>query len=95
MKDKLTLQALKDMPPKTIFDTGIMLDEESGLFMTGSGCWLRWVACRGGYHDWAIYCHHSYHDKEWIQRHGDKVHDEKHIKMLVNCDEESFKMYRY
>lgn len=91
----LTLKMLKDMPPKTIFATGTMFDVEGGLFMANTGKELRWVAERGGIHDWTIYCHFADRDIEWIRRHGDKVCDDRHIRKLVECDDCAFKMYRY
>jgi len=92
----VTTQMLKDMPPATIFATGVAEDKPDGLFMVGSGRKLRWVAVRGsGYWDWAIYCHFFEYDEEWIQKHGDKVCFESHIKKLVVCDDEAFGLYRY
>lgn len=91
----LTLELLKEMAPHKVFATGLATDKEGSLFMTGSGEQLMWVAERGSYHDWAIYCHYSFHGEEWIRRHGDKVCRESHIKLLVPCDDEAFKMYRY
>ena len=90
----LTLDQLKAMPEDTIFATGIADDVPDGLFMANTGRELRWVAVRGGIHDWAIYCHFSEHDEEWIRRHGDKVHSENHIKKLVPCEDQAFAMYR-
>jgi hypothetical protein len=92
----LTVEQLKTMPPLTIFATGTLFDKPGGLFMTGSARELRWVAERGGgYYDWAIYCHYAEYDVEWIRRHGDKVYSDKHIRMLVECDDEAFKLYRF
>lgn len=92
----LTLKMLEDMQPGTIFATGIHLDTELGLFMTGSGKELRWVAVRGGgIPDWCIYCHFADRDIEWIKRQGDKVCMERNIKICVPCDDEAFNMYRY
>jgi len=91
----LTLEQLKAMPEHTVFATGIAKDVEDGLFMTGSGKDLRWVAVRGGIYDWTIYCHFAEHDVEWVRRQGDKVCMERNIKGLVPCDDEAFKMYRY
>ena len=90
----LTLKMLKDMPSGTIFATGISSDTPDGLFMANTGKELRWVAVRGEIHDWAIYCHFSEHDTEWIRRQGDKVHMEENIKKLVLCDKEALRMYR-
>jgi hypothetical protein len=91
----LTVEQLKAMPPKTIFATGTAFNVEGGLHMVGSGKELRWVACRGGIHDWAIYCHFAKHDVEWIQRQGDKVCMPQHIKKLVPCTDEAYALYRY
>ena len=90
----ITLEQLKAMPPNTVFATGTAYDNPDGLFMSGSGKELRWVAERGGIHDWAIYTHFSEHDVEWVRRHGDKVHSEHNIKKLVPCDDDAFAMYR-
>ena len=91
----LTVEQLKAMPPSTIFATGEANDKPDGLFMANTNRQLRWIAIRGGTYDWAIYCHFSDKDIEWIKRHGDKVCDEGHIKKLVPCDDEAFKMYRH
>ena len=91
----LTLKMLNDMPAHTIFASGMAIDNEEGLFMTGSGKELRWVAVRGGIDDWAIYCHFA--DKDWsfVRDYGDKVTMKHHIKNLVSCTDEAFKRYRY
>ena len=56
----LTLQKLKDMKPNTIIATGI--DHN-----------MKWVAKRGGFHDWCIY----YGDRDdpvmAIVKEGDKM----------------------
>ena len=94
-KYMLTIDMLKVMPPHTVFATGTAFDNPEGINMTGSGAGLRWVAVRGGIHDWALYIHYQEHDIEWITREGDKVHFDDHIKKLVPSDEEAFKMYRH
>ena len=91
----LTLQTLKDMQPGEVIATGTANDDPQGLFMANTNRPLRWVAVRGGIHDWAIYCHFADKDIEWIKRQGDKVCMESHIRKLVPCDNEAFKMYRY
>lgn len=91
----LTLQALKEMRPRTVIATGTANDDPQGLFMANTNRQLRWVAERGEYHDWAIYCHYAEYDVEYIRRHGDKVTREDHIRRCVPCDDEAFKMYRY
>lgn len=91
----LTLQELKDMDPDTIFATGTTTDDPAGINMTGSGRELRWVACRGGIWDWAIYIQDESWPADEVKRMGDKVGSEVNIKKLVPCDDEAFGMYRY
>jgi len=92
----LTLKMLKEMAPHTIIATGCMEDNPLGLYMAGTGRMLRWVAVRGGIHDWAIYAHFaSDHTVDDVRREGDKVIMENNIKRLVPCDDEAFAMYRY
>ena len=91
----LTLDMLKTMEPHAIIATGMANDDPQGLFMANTNQQLRWVAVRGGIHDWTIYCHFAYHDIGWIMRQGDKVCIIDHIKKLVPCDDEALAMYRY
>jgi len=91
----LTLEKLKALPPQTIFAKGEIVDSPEGINMMNSGQMLRWVAVRGGIHDWTIYCHFAEKSYEWIEHQGDKVIGERHIKKLVECDKEAFEMYRY
>lgn len=91
----LTLKKLKEMKPSTIFLKGETIDSPDGINIMNTGKQLRWVACRGGIHDWAVYCHLAENDWDYIKRSGDKVHDEKNIKKLVECDDEAFAMYRH
>ncbi len=92
----LTPDQLKAMPPGTIFAEGVAFDCPGDLNMTGSGRQLRWVACRGkGMPDWAIYCHYATYDAQYVQRFGDKVHFEDHIRKLVPCFDEAYQMYRH
>jgi len=93
----LTLEALKAMKPYEMFANGVTIDNSSGVNMTNTNRVLRWVACRGRIHDWAIYCY--FEDEGWslqqIHNNGEKVTNEANIKRLVDCDDEAFKMYRY
>lgn len=89
----LTLSKLKAMKPG-IFDSGTVRDSSTGVNILGSGKMLRWVAVRGGIHDWAIYVYWEAMSEEWIKAHGDKVHDRNNIKRLVKCDDEALGMYR-
>jgi len=91
----LTLDALKDMNPHEQFATGLTIDNPSGINMTNSDQLLRWVAVRGGMHDWAIYINWSYHSQDEVARNGDKITSEYNIKKLVSCTDEAFKMYRF
>jgi len=92
----LTLQQLKDMPPKTVFASGEVENSPDGIYMTDSnvGSKLRWAARRGGIHDWAIYIHWAYHSLEYILNQGDKVTGVENIKKLVPCEQEALEMYR-
>ena len=108
MTDTLTIETLKAMESSKIFATG--LEEIPHPWYTGSII-VRWVAIRGGIHDWAIY--HSlstnlYHDREVdgcechlrsseesIASHGAKLHDMEMVQKLVPCDEEALRMYRH
>ena len=91
----LTLNMLKEMEPRSIFATGTAFDTPRDININGSGRALRWVAVRGGIHDWAIYVNFSGSTQEYIRDCGDKICSEDNIKKLVKCDEEAFKMYRY
>lgn len=91
----LTVEQLKKMPADTIFAEGVAEDSPDELFMARSGLMLRWLAVRGGIHDWAIYCHFADRSRDWIRDYGDKVFGKEHIKKLVPCDKEAFAMYRY
>ncbi len=93
--DTLTLQQLKDMKPDTIFMSGETTDGPEGINMDNTGQSLKWVAVRGGIHDWAIYCDMAYKSEGEIRDMGNKVTSEENIKKLVPCDDEAFEMYRY
>lgn len=89
----LTLQKLKDMKPG-IFATGQTTDDANGANMTGNGQALKWVAVRGGIHDWAIYIHTADKSDDWIKANGDKVHSRDTVQKLVRCDGQALEMYR-
>jgi hypothetical protein len=91
----LTLEKLRSMDPG-VFDSGVIPNSPEGVYMTflNQGKELRWVASRGGIHDWAIYIHWAENPIDWVKDYGDKVTDVNHIKKLVDCDEEALKMYR-
>lgn len=86
----LTVKKLKRLRPGKIFASGEGF--LPSLYKEGN---IKWVAVRGQIWDWAIYYHHDYYNEQYVAGCGDKVHGEKTIKELVECDEEAFKMYRY
>jgi hypothetical protein len=98
MATELTLEMLKAMPPNFTFETGekVYLINE----VTHELLWIRWVAQRGGIHDWAIYYVHGTYDKldEWpfskIKTNGMKSYDSTLIRELVPCTDEAFDWYR-
>jgi hypothetical protein len=83
----LTIKKLKEMEPG-IFKRG------EGLIPQLHNKEIKWVAVRGGYHDWAIYYHLVEHSDEYVAAHGDKCFTEDIIKKLVECDDEAYQMYR-
>jgi hypothetical protein len=91
----LTLAELKAIPPNTIFARGVVENSPEGIFMTRDGGLLRWVAVRGGIHDWCIYCLFASSTWSAVKTRGDKITQEAHIKKLVPCTDEAFQMYRY
>ena len=95
MKGTLTLADLKALEPETLFASGITVDNVNGINMTGSGKALRWVAVRGGIHDWTIYCHFADKSEYEVKSNGDKVFNKDIIRRLVPCDDEAFSYYRF
>lgn len=93
--EELTLEKLKAMEPGQMFATGLTTDNPEGINMARSGKQLKWVAVRGEIYDWAIYIHFSKYSIGQVASEGDKVIFKEHIKKLVPCDDEAFKMYRY
>ena len=114
---KLTLKKLKAMKPDTIFVKGVGLIEhpwfnqaKKFLEKDGKSVKVKWVAIRGGIHDWAIYhsmdaniCFTDYFDckchlsasNELIARSGAKLHNMERVKKLVEADDEALEMYRH
>jgi len=124
MNKILTLKKLKQMKPDTIFAKGeamirhpwFQIDQwknKKGAYKTVNEEGLtkvKWVAIRGGIHDWAIY--HSldanfetanYLDGDdhlkinWniIARCGAKLHQKDEIIKIVPCSKLAFEMYRH
>ncbi len=91
----LTIEKLKKMTPDTIFAKGETSVED--YWDVSKEMQIRWVAVRGGIHDWAIYYQKTENNwsDEMIRNNGEKMHNEISIKKCVPCDEEAFKMYRH
>ena len=85
----ITKEALKNMKSGELFATG------TGTFEELDEREIRWVAVRGGIHDWAIYYHLPIHSKEYIAKNGDKIFTKSVIKRLVPCNDEAFNLYKY
>jgi hypothetical protein len=92
---ELTVEALKEMAPGTVFLKGEIIDGPMGVNMTNSGRQLRWIARRGQVHDWTIYIHWAESTWEYIGDYGDKPVADNHIKRLVPCDDEALKKFRH
>ena len=91
----LTLKEFEDIPDGKIFATGVLPNSSEGLYMTNDGGELRWIAKKGFGNDWAVYCHWSDHDVDWISKNGDKVTYKGNIKKCVPCENEVLQLYRY
>ena len=120
----LTIEQLKQMRPNTIIAKGegfirhpwfskVTYEMKKGAYKTVTPSGLtkvKWIATRGGIHDWAIYhsldsnfCQADYLDHpmhletsyEDIINWGAKLHEEDEIRRLVPCDNEAFSMYRH
>lgn len=94
--EELTLERLKEMKPG-IFAQGEVIDSPEGANMANTGTMLKWVASRGGIHDWAIYLDNPYSPRssyESVADLGDKLHNRETVKKLVPCNEEALSWYR-
>lgn len=85
---------LRDMPAHTAFATGVATDDMAGINMSNSGIPLRWIAKRGGIHDWAIYCQDAEMSFDSILKHGDKIANLETVRRLVPCDDAALALYR-
>jgi len=95
-KGVLTIAELQSMKPHSVIATGTIANSPEGVYMTRNdeGRLLRWVAKRGGIHDWAIYVSWANHSEDYVMEQGDKVYSEEHIKKLVPCSIEAYDLYR-
>lgn len=92
------------------FNDAKKISEGGNLEADGRSVRVKWVAIRGGIHDWAIYhsldanlepadyldgTSHLSASNEKITDYGAKLRDIDKIKELVNPDKEAMEMYRY
>lgn len=92
----LTLKKLKEMEPG-IFAQGEVVDGPEGANMANTGKIVKWVAVRGQFHDWAVYCDNPFSpcfDYQEVADVGDKIHTREYVTRLVPCDKEALEMYR-
>lgn len=92
--EKLTLKQLEEMKPHTIFASGNTMLEHPWKRDLQVG--VKWIATRGGIHDWAIYFTGNLKapDKD-VADFGDKLHDMKKVVELVPADDSALEMYRH
>lgn len=86
------------MEPDTVFAQGVAIDKPEEINVAGTGKQIKWVAVRGGIHDWAIYTDNPYMpllNHEEVRQMGDKLHSPHNIKKLVPCDDQALEMYRH
>lgn len=92
----LTLEMLKLIPAHTIFASGQFILETN----PDGAVWKKWVAVRGGIHDWAIYAVEGPEELvyfwawEHIKSNGDKISWKSKAREIVACDDEAYAMYR-
>lgn len=94
----LTLERLRNMQDGEVFAHGTFINSPEGIYMTREGVEeeMMWKAIRGtGFHDWAIYANWASEGWNEVLRVGEKIINKPNIQKLVECDEESFKFYRY
>ncbi|HEX3100787.1 MAG TPA: hypothetical protein VHQ01_03285 [Pyrinomonadaceae bacterium] len=91
----MTAEQFDELPAGEPFKTGLIVDSPEGIYMTGSGQMLRFVATKGHANDWAVYVHWSEKSEAYIRENGDKVIGPVNIRRCVPCDEDVFGRYRY
>lgn len=94
---KLTKKIFDRIPHGETFATGFVENSPEGVYMTDTnrGGLLRWVAKKGFGNDWALYLSWESRSIEWIERSGDKLHNQGYIQKLVLCDPDVLELYRY
>ncbi len=92
---QLTLEEFNKILPGEEIGTGVLPNSPEGLFMTRAGGELRWVAVKGYGNDWAIYCHWSKFNEEYVRNSGDKLISKENILKCVPCSDEVLDLYLY
>lgn len=77
--------------------------EHGSIIMFGQGYYpnlykeknIKWVMCKGGGNDWAVYYGKEEDDIQKIKEEGDKVYSDILIQLLTGCDNELLKLYQY
>jgi len=56
---------------------------------------IKFIVYRGTVPDWCVYYTQEL-DNSWgeIEEYGDKIHSQIDLKMIINYDEETYKLYR-
>ena len=88
----LTKAFLENIPPHTIFASGLVRDTEE-VNVTGIRQLLTWVAVRGEIPDWAVYVSKGSVAMSDVTHYGDKVLA-RTARILVPCDDEMINLYR-
>jgi len=85
----LTIKDLKEMQHNDIIAKG------TGLIREILDAPIKWVAVRGGMHDWVIYYGLINSSDIGVILFGNKVHTGSTIRKLVPCTDDAFDMYRF
>lgn len=97
-KQVLTIEMLDDPKNKgKVILTGLARNEPGGLYMTSSNLSreLLWIVKVGWVGDWAMYCHWSNHDIDFIKEEGDKVATRENVSRMIEISDEVWKRYRF
>lgn len=82
------------------FAKGILVDDETGFNIQGTGNVVRWVAQKGDVEDWCIYYQNPSEgflasDFEEVALTGDKLHHPLWVMRLVPATAEMMQLYRH
>ena len=94
-RKKLTLEQFKAIPFGEVFAKGEIPNSPEGIFMNRDGGMLKWVAKKGGIHDWAVYVYWDNVSFTYVRDYGDKVQGKEYITKVVPCTDEVYELYRH